>query len=170
MPTYGEVQKGEPLIAQFLTKKLHKFTFELHPELWGILRLREYYTGRLWQEVPFFDPPAVGIPTEPGIYMFVAAPHCGTLKDHSYIFYVGKTKDLKRRYYDYIAEQKGLGTNPREEVVNFLHILKGYLVFHYTVVPEAELAEAEALLKDNLTPPANKQLEVLGRLEPAIPA
>jgi hypothetical protein len=33
-----------------------------------------------------------------------------------------------------------------------------------TLVPEAELDQAEALLKDNLTPVANAQLELIGRL------
>ena len=40
----------------------------------------------------------------------------------------------------------------------------GYLQFHYTLVPKEELTSAESLLKDNLTPYGNTQLELRGRL------
>ena len=46
----------------------------------------------------------------------------------------------------------------------FLNEFEGYLHFHYTLVPKDELTNAEALLKDNLTPVANTQLELIGRL------
>ena len=165
MSTYGEVPKGDALIAQFLARRECEFTFELHPEFWGIPEVSDYYRGRVWQEVRFTDPPATAIPSESGIYMFVVAPHCGSLKDHSYIFYVGKTDDLKRRYSEYLLEQRGLGPNPREKVVRFLHLLRDHVVFHFTLIPDSELLHAEKLLKDNLTPPANSQLDVIGRLE-----
>jgi hypothetical protein len=48
--------------------------------------------------------------------------------------------------------------------VLFLNHFDGYLQFHYTLVPKEELTMAEALLKDNLTPYGNTQLELKGRL------
>jgi hypothetical protein len=164
MAAYGQVQKGEPLIAQFLAHKLGKYSFELYPELWAIPRIREYYDGRVWQTVRFTDPPNLTIPAESGIYLFVVAPHCGGLEDHSYIFYVGQTDNLSRRYGEYLDEQAGRGPNPREEVVIFLNHLREHVFFHFTLVPLEQLDEAENLLKDNLTPPANTQKKIIGRL------
>jgi hypothetical protein len=48
--------------------------------------------------------------------------------------------------------------------VLFLNHFDGYLQFHYTLIPKEELKKAEALLKDNLTPYGNTQLELKGRL------
>lgn len=170
MPTYGEVPKGEELIAQFYRRKSGDYRFDLHPELWAVPEIGTFYATKTWTTTRFTNPSTIDIPAEPGIYMFVVAPHCGTLKDHSYIFYVGKTKNLRLRYKDYLEEQQGLGTNPREKVVMFLNHLKDYVYFHYTLVPEGELKNAEELLKDNLTPPANDQKKVIGRLSTGVTA
>ena len=167
MAGYGEVKKGAPLVAQFMAHKLGKYSFELHPELWATPRISEYYNGKAWQVIRFADPPAIAIPAESGIYLFVVAPRVGGLDDHSYIFYVGQTDNLKRRYGDYLAEQAGRGTNPREKVVIFLNHLKEHVFFHFTLVPQGELDEAEDLLKDNLTPPANTRKQIIGRLATA---
>jgi hypothetical protein len=168
MPGYGEVEKGDALIAQFRARKLGTYSFELHPELWAIPEIATYYDAKAWTTTRFSNPPEIPIPAEPGIYMFVVAPHSGNLADHSYIFYVGLTDDLRRRYRNYLLEQKGRGSNPRQEVVMFLDHLRDYVFFHYTLVPENELKEAEKLLKDNLTPPGNTQTVVVGRLGAAV--
>jgi hypothetical protein len=164
MSKYGEVPSGQSLLAQFLAKKRGRYTFELYPELWVIPKLSEFYSGRSWTATRFIDPPAIDIPAKSGIYIFVVAPHCGQLEDHSYIFYIGQTTNLRTRYRQYLSEQKGEGSSPREEVVLFLDHLRDFVFFHFTLVPKAELDEAENLLKDNLTPPANKQKTIIGRL------
>ena len=96
--------------------------------------------------------------------MFVVGPYCGGLQDHSYIFYVGKATSIKRRYPRYLLEKAGKGTNPRKNVMLFLNGFEDHLQFHYTLIPKDQIARAEALLKDNLTPPGNVQLEIIGRL------
>jgi hypothetical protein len=166
MSKYGEVPSGQSLVAQFLAKKMGHYRFELYPELWAVPKLAEYYKDRTWTVTPFTDPPPINIPTSSGIYMFVVAPHCGKLEDHSYIFYVGQATNLYTRYRQYLSEQKGESSNPREEVVIFLNHLRDHVFFHFTQVPKDELDEAEDLLKDNLTPPANKQKTIVGRLAP----
>jgi len=170
MATYGEVPKGAELIAQFYERKRGSYRFDLHPELWAIPEIGTFYGARVWTTTRFTNPSTIDIPAEPGIYMFVVAPHCGNLKDHSYIFYVGQTLDLRRRYRNYLDEQKGLGPNPREKVVQFLDHLQAYVYFHYTLVAKDELDVAENLLKDNLTPPANDRTKVVGRLAAGVPA
>lgn len=163
MARYGEVPIENPLLAEFKAKKAGLYQFKLYPQLWSSPELAAYYKGRQWDVVPFIDPPPA-LPAESGIYMFVVGPYCGGLRDHSYIFYVGKATNLKQRYSDYLTEKAGEGPSPREHVVMFLNEFDGYLHFHYTLVPKEELAQAEALLKDNLTPVANTQLELIGRL------
>jgi hypothetical protein len=161
---YGEAPKGDALIAQIQASVVGQYTFELYPELWATPRITEYYRGRQWTITKFSNPPVIAIPAVSGIYMFVVAPCCGELTDHSYIFYVGQTKNLKERYKNYLSEQVGLGTNPRPKVVRFLSHLKEHVYFHFTEIPEDELDEAEDLLKDNLTPPANDRKTIMGRL------
>lgn len=164
MPRYGEALEGEKLIGQFEARERAIYPFELHPDLWKCPDIAPYYAARIWQKVPFTDPPPA-LPDEPGIYMFVVAPHCGGLNDHSYIFYVGKATNLRTRYQEYLVERAGGGHSPRPKVVKFLRHLQDFVYFHYTLVPANDLAQAESLLKDNLTPFANSQVNVIGRLD-----
>ena len=99
--------------------------------------------------------------------MFVVAPHCAALADHSYIFYVGKASNLKTRYREYLLEKACACENPRERVVRFLNHLEDHVFFHFTLVPQNELDRAESLLKDNLTPFGNTQVSIIGRLNTA---
>lgn len=163
MKRYGEVPTTNPLLAEFKAKKEGLYPFRLYPQLWRSKELASYYKNRKWEVVPFTNPPPA-LPAKPGIYMFVVGPYCGGLRDHSYIFYVGKATNIKQRYSKYLTEKAGGGTNPREHIVMFLNDFDGFLHFHYTLVPAADLTRAEALLKDNLTPVANTQLELIGRL------
>lgn len=162
---YGEVPKGEKVMAEINAKTLAKFSFEFHPKLWAECSgvILKYYGSKKWSTLQFCSGATLP-PENSGIYMFVVAPRCGDIYDHSYIFYIGKTKDLRRRYNDYLNEQAGKCENPREKVVRFLNYFKGYLFFHYTLVPEHELEMAENLLKDNMTPPANDHLNIRGRI------
>jgi hypothetical protein len=164
MPRYGEVPIENPLLGEIKALKAGLFyNFKLYPQLWSSPELTQYYTGRDWNIVKFTDPPPP-LPRSSAIYMFVVGPYCGGLKDHSYIFYVGKAENLKKRYPEYLLEKAGKGKDPRKEVVLFLNDFENYIDFHYTLVPKAELIQAEALLKDNLTPVANTQLDLIGRL------
>ncbi len=164
MAGFGAAEAGGKLLAQFEAEKAGMYSFRLYPELWKTAELGAYYNGRQWQSVVFTDPAPV-IPAEPGIYMFVVGPYCGGIRDHSYIFYVGKAKNLRTRYGDYLNEKVGKVASPRKLVMTFLNNFEGFIYFHYTLLPEAKLADAEALLKDNLTPHANTQIDIIGRLK-----
>jgi hypothetical protein len=164
MARYGDVPTDNKVLGEFIAKKAGLYSFKLYPQLWSSPELAKYYSGRKWEVISFVNPPPRALPTLSGIYMFVVGPYCGGLQDHSYIFYVGKTNDIKERYSHYLREKAGRVTNPREEIVMMLNNFDGYLHFHYTLVPEDELTQAEGLLKDNLTPVANTQLDLKGRL------
>lgn len=156
---------GDTLKAQFAARRDGFFDFELHPKLWQCADIEPFYAGKAWTQVKFASPPPEAVAATSGIYMFVVAPHCAALSDHSYIFYVGQTKNLRQRYRRYLLEKECRVDHPRERVVRFLNHFEGFVNFHFTLVPVAELDRAEGLLKDNLTPYANTQLEVIGRLE-----
>ena len=163
MARYGDVPADKAIVAEFRAKKAGLYEFKLYPKLWNTPELATYYKDRKWEIVPFVSP-APELPKASGIYMFVVGPYCGGLRDHSYIFYVGKTTNVRKRFAHYLLEKDGRVTNPREEIVMMLNDFDGYLHFHYTLVPSDELTQAETLLKDNLTPVANTQLELKGRL------
>jgi hypothetical protein len=163
MSRYGEAMEGAALLAEFRAKKDGEYQFKLYPQLWKSTDVANYYNGRQWTIVPFSAPPPA-LPDVPGIYMFVVGPYCGGLKDHSYIFYVGKAKSIRKRYDNYIDEKAGRGHNPRGPIMLLLNDFDGFLYFHFTEVPEADLERAENLLKDNLTPVSNTQLAIIGRL------
>ena len=107
MSRYGQATKGEALRAQFAAKGQGAYEFKLYPELWSSAdkEIKDYYLNRVWNSVRFVDPPPDTLPNHSGIYMFVVAPHCGGLSDHSYIFYVGKALNLKARYKEYVKEK-----------------------------------------------------------------
>jgi hypothetical protein len=163
MSRYGEAMEGDALLAEFKAEDEGLYEFKLYPQLWKSEELASYYKDRKWDVVKFTDPPPP-LPEVSGIYMFVVGPYCGGIKDHSYIFYVGKTKCIRKRYSEYLREKAGIGDNPRKEIVMFLNDFESYIYFHFTQVPEGELDRAERLLKDNLTPVANTQISVRGRL------
>lgn len=165
MPPYGEAPKGPNLIAQIEAQSKCRYDFMLYPELWKNPEIAAFYQHRQWDFRKFEQNPEPPIPDESGIYMFIVAPRCGGISDHSYIFYVGKATSLRSRYQNYLLEQKGEGVNPRTKVVRFLDHLKDFVFFYYTPVTADQLTEAENLLKDNIAPTANTQLTILGRLE-----
>ncbi len=164
--SYGTVPKGPDLKAQFQRKKLGTFEFLLYPELWSELDCRAYYCGKQWAEVHFSPRSRELVPAESGIYMFVSrSGYSEFISDHSYVLYVGKATSLNSRYYSYIREQRYLLDHTRERVAELLDHFEGWLYFRYILVPASELDQAENLLKDNLTPPGNTQLKIIGRLQ-----
>ena len=168
MKRYGDVPTTNPLLAEFKAKKEGLYPVRLYPQLWRSKELAAYYNNRSWEVVSFTNPPPT-LPAKSGIYMFVVGPYCGGLRDHSYIFYVGKATNIRQRYAKYLTEKTGGGTNPREHIVMFLNDFDGYLHFHYTLVPEAELNGAEIWLVESdsvhfLALPERRSASRLGRL------
>ena len=163
---YGEAPKGTALKGQFAAMDEGVYAFSLYPQLWLSQgeNIKDFYLHREWNSVKFVDQLPEIVPNDSGIYMFVVAPHCGGLADHSYIFYVGQAVNLKSRYKDYVKEKAYEGPNPRKKVTRFLNHLEAYTYFHFTLVPRNELDKAESLLKDNLTPYANTTVPLTGRL------
>ncbi len=171
MSNYGSVPKGPELKAQFQRQKLGTFPFQIFPEFWSQLDCRFYYESLAWNEVYFTAENQTAVPSASGIYMFVAnSAYTDILQDHSYILYVGKSKNLNTRYKTYLKEQRYMLPHNRAKVSELLDYFDSWLLFKYVTVPEADLPSAEDLLKDNLTPPGNSQLNLIGRLQTSTPA
>ncbi len=161
---YGDVKTMPALTAQWLAADTHQYVFKLHPELWSIPEVADYYKGKAWTKIRFEEANANDIPDEPGVYMFVAEPRLAALDDHTYIFYVGKATSLRGRFKTYFKEMRCELEHNRKQVVKFLRHLNTYLYFHFTLIDVSDIEKAETLLKDNIDPPANIQTEIIGRL------
>ena len=157
---YGAAPLATTQVPTHIAQALGKFEFELHPELWRKPAIRQFYQGRVWHRVDFVSTPPMSLPAASGIYMFVVSPRCADLVDHSYIFYFGQTGNFRTRYRQYLLERQDKGSK-RPPVVHFLSHFEGYVQFHYTLVPNHQLDEAENLLKDNVRPYANERLASL---------
>lgn len=162
---YGEASALAPIAAQWQSFDSDNYSFRLHPELWRNDTISAYFQSKKWTSVEFVEANRIVLPTDSGVYMFVAEPHLASIQDHSYIFYVGKATNLRTRYGEYLKEKKCKLAHNRKSVVKFLNHLECYLYFHYTLIPSSELDKAEGYLKDNIDPPANTQTDIIGRLE-----
>lgn len=145
-----------PVRAYVAEHRGAQYTFELYPQLWERCATPLRMKTAKWQRV-FFKPENQGIiPNSPGIYMFVVAPRHAYLRDHTYIFYVGKAKSLQRRYGEYISERLGEDIeHDRERIVDFLSRFKGHLYFHYHCCAESEIENKEDYLVDRIYPWGN---------------
>lgn len=126
MPAYGAVPVGPTLVPSYVARNMGIFDLELHPELWRTPTIEPFYRTRTWTRVTFATPPPITVPNDPGIYMFVVAPRCANLADHSYIFYVGQATNLRQRYRQYLLEKQGRGASPRDKVMRFLNHFDGF--------------------------------------------
>lgn len=153
-----KISETPPVKAYVGETRAAKYDFELYPQLWerknNHLRMRK----ARWSRVYFCDKNKHSVPDVPGIYMFVVAPRHAYIKDHTYVFYVGKTTNLKRRYCQYIREEYGEDLeHDRERIVDFLSRFRGYVYFHYHVCDEREIEQKEDYLVDRIFPWANSR-------------
>jgi hypothetical protein len=155
-----------PVLAYISKKQNALFDFELYPELWRDKKMANtYYRSKKWLHVYFTEDCQKLLPKSPGIYMFVVAPRHAYLRDHTYIFYVGQTDNIYRRFGEYHTEKKGERISAdRERVVRFLNHFNGHIYFNYVTIPEAELDKAEDLLVDHIKPWANIKTKIKAKL------
>ena len=147
-----------PVKALISAKRAGKFDFELYPQLWERTGYATIMRAAKWKHVFFDQASHPKIPKLSGIYMFVVAPRHAYLRDHTYIFYVGKADDLYRRYGEYLEEKLGEDLeHDRERIVDFLNYFKGHIYFNYTTCPAGELIQREDYLVDHIYPWANSR-------------
>lgn len=135
-------------------RSVYRKEFMLYPAAWS----KYGYKRQLdWKTVSFRASERSKLPKEPGVYAFLIQPNVAPVLNASYLVYVGETKSLHRRFGDYLREEAGLG-NARIQLYSLFKYFKGYILFAYATLPEAERKEAEDELIKALTPPINRKL------------
>jgi len=128
--------------------KTHEVTFVLWPNAWAKYRLRRKLS---WSRRKLTKTSKTHIPQAAGIYTLLIQPGIAKHPSCSYLMYVGKTEDLRKRFYDYCTTEKRV----RPKIVRLLHKWPGYIRFCYTRVPPRYLSKVEDALIEAFFPPAN---------------
>ena len=128
----------------------HVWDICLWPRQWRIcdpeLRLH-------WQSVELDDSQKSEVPQYAGVYSLVVQPGIAGHPACSYLMYLGKAKDLRRRFSDYLTVER----RKRPKISRLLEKYRGYLRFFYSGVDERELVNMEKRLIDAFVPPCNER-------------
>jgi len=152
----NQVPTDPPVLGIVQARRMAKYEFELYPHLWERVGHSKIIKKLKWRYVFFNEGNKAEIPKSSGIYMFIVAPRHAYIRDHTYIFYVGKAVNLYERYYQYQTEQLGEDlAADRERIVDFLNRFKGHIYFNYLLCPESDLETHEDYLVDHIYPWAN---------------
>lgn len=129
-------------------------TFVISPK-----QLRKFTTRAVltWGKVKFTPSNRASIPTDRGIYAFVAEHNENQLPPHGYVMYVGISGDksshnLRRRYGDYLREKR---IKKRAGIHYMLNKWGTCLYFHFAVVNDRRISllNLEKAMSDALVPP-----------------
>ena len=91
------------------------------------------------------------MPQHAGVYSLVVQPRVAGHPACSYLMYLGKAKDLRRRFIDYLTVER----RKRPKIVGLLEKYRGYIQFFYSDVDEKELDSMEEQLINAFVPPCN---------------
>ena len=129
----------------------HRLAFTLWRRQWASYRPS---VPLVWKDHPFDAGTKGSIPGKPGVYAFLVQPGIVTGLTMSYLLYLGKSNDLRRRYGEYLREVSSLRSRPK--IQRCLSLYSGYVRFSYAAVPdEANRSRIESDLVTALTPPLN---------------
>lgn len=128
--------------------KTHEIPFTLWPKAWAKYPLRRKLS---WSRRELSTANKRHIPKAAGIYTLLIQPGIAGHPSCSYLMYVGKTKDLRDRFYDYCTTEKRV----RPKIVRLLHKWHGHIRFCYIRIPPRDLSKVEDALIAAFIPPAN---------------
>lgn len=126
----------------------HRWNICLWPAKWKNFDLS---INLSWENVILDSQYKSKVPRTTGIYSLVVQPEI--VGDHvcSYLMYLGKTKDLRNRFGDYLTTER----TKRPKMIRLLHMYNGYIQFFYSRVNESMLDDTEEQLINTLIPPCN---------------
>ena len=93
------------------------------------------------------------MPTTTGVYSLVIQPRIAGHSGCSYLMYVGKAKNLRARFGDYLTRER----IKRPKVVRVLELYSGHLTFFYSTIDETVLDVTEEELINAFVPPCNSK-------------
>lgn len=135
----------------------YKLNFIISPEQWETLA--GLYTTLNWQKIKFERTNSNRLPQVEGLYMFAASPEKINASFINYLFYIGETNDLKRRYGEYLDKID----NPKSSQYKVYEIIDDYpnhLYFHYVEFPgfnETQRKSIEDQFLVGFLPPINSK-------------
>jgi hypothetical protein len=145
---------AEKLIRERVADAGYRYSVLLLQSQWESFTKNDLLPQTNWEEAFFNSQNRKRIPTTAGIYAFAARPKVAAHNDHVYMMYVGKTKNLRKRFGQYLQEKK----NPRRsrEITFFLNEYESCLWFTYKQVAEQYHAEIELPLIRAMWPLVNE--------------
>ena len=106
-----------------------------------------------WQSVELNDNQRSEVPRYAGVYSLVVQPGIAGHPACSYLMYLGKAKDLRKRFNDYLTTER----TKRSKVARLLHMYHDYIRFFYSGIDGTELDSTEEQLFNAFVPPCNSQ-------------
>ena len=126
----------------------HVWPICLWPARWRSCNLR-----LRWHNVVLNSVCKSHVPTATGVYSLVVQPQIAGHSGSSYLMYVGKTKNLRARFGDYLTRER----IRRPKVVRVLELYSGHLTFFYSTIDENVLDDMEEELINAFVPPCNSR-------------
>ena len=117
-------------------------------------RLKNYDMS--WHYVKFVEANQDQIPEFSGVYFFIVNPRSANIDRHYIILYIGKAKNLKKRFKDYFQERYGAKDNDREHVKKMLMVYKNRIDFAYCRIDHYETQKVEDMLVEAFCPCCNR--------------
>ena len=106
-----------------------------------------------WDSVVLNSTHSSKVPEVTGLYSLVIQPGIANHLGCSYLMYLGKTKNLRRRFGEYLTSER----TKRPKVLRLLEMYRGYIQFFYSKVDEAILDSMEEQLINAFVPPCNSK-------------
>ena len=137
----------------------HVWPFCLWPRQW-----KTFNRTLEWCSVELDHDHKSWVPGTPGVYSLVVSAEIAGHPCSSYLMYVGRATNLRRRFGKYLNEER----TKRSKIVRLLELYRDRISFVYSIVHNNVLEDTEEELIDALVPPCNSKFT--GELQRAIGA
>ena len=140
-------------------------TFVLAPERWAACNLSVQLD---WSPILFDDASQANLlPDTGGIYSFILNPGVVGPPETAYLLYIGKTREISRRYKDYVFYKSPSGYKYRPHIHNMLNKWPTEIWFFFAKLDDWDLRKTvEDTLLNGCVPPFNIEFE--GRVNTAV--
>ena len=130
--------------------KEHTTSFVLWPKAWATFACAHL---KSWDAVRLRAGNRGAVPGAAGIYTLLVQPGIAKHPGCSYLMYVGQTKDLRRRFGEYLSAERREAGRPR--ILRLLNLYDRYMWFCYAEVDAEHLTASENALLAAHMPPCN---------------
>lgn len=124
----------DPAVERDHRDKFTKYrrNFIICPDQWE--SLSGLHAGLNWNEVKFERASQAALSEVEGLYMFVASPKQINAPFLNYLFYVGETDNLKRRFGEYLAKVHGPKSG-QYKMYTIIDEFPSHLYFRFVEIP-----------------------------------